>query len=69
MLSPHELATLMLIRDTGKILEEKDPDVLALRHYELVELRPRDRQGATLQLTLRGRELLERLHPATDSLQ
>ena len=61
MLSHHELATLMLLGDTDKRLEDFDPDVLALRRYELVEIRQRDRQGSTLQLTRQGRELLERL--------
>lgn len=69
MLSHHELATLMLLRDTGRHLEERDPDVLALRHYQLVEVRQHDRQDATLQLTRRGRELLQRLHPAAGELQ
>ncbi|HEY2000611.1 hypothetical protein [Paraburkholderia sp.] len=69
MLSHHELATLMLLRDTGRHLEEFDPDVLALRHYELVEVRQHDRQGRMLQLTRRGRELLQRLYPDTDDLQ
>lgn len=50
MLSHHELATLMLLRDTGRHLEERDPDVLALRHYQLIEVRQHERQGATLQL-------------------
>jgi hypothetical protein len=62
MLSHHELATLMLLRDTGRHLEELDPDVLALRRYELVEVRMHDRHGSTLQLTRRGWELLQRLH-------
>ncbi|CAE6809950.1 hypothetical protein [Paraburkholderia haematera] len=61
MLSHHELATLMLLGDTGKRLEALDPDVLALRRYELVEIRQRDPQGSTLQLTRQGRALLERL--------
>lgn len=69
MLSHHELAALVLLRDTGRHLEERDPDVLALRHYELVEVRQLDRQGATLQLTRRGRELLQRLHPEAGKLQ
>jgi hypothetical protein len=69
MLSHHELATLMLLRDTGPPLEEFDPDVLALRHYELVEVRQLERQGVTLQLTRRGRELLQRLHPEGGKLQ
>jgi len=62
MLSHHELAALMVLRNPGRHLEEFDPDVLALRHYELVEVRSHDRQGSTLQLTRRGRELLQRLH-------
>jgi hypothetical protein len=62
MLSHHELATLMLFRETGRHLQELDPDVLALRQYELVEVRSRDPHGSTLQLTRRGRELLQRLH-------
>ena len=69
MLSHHELATLMLLRDTGRHLEELDPDVLALRHYELVEVRTHDRHGSTLQLTRRGRELLQRLHRDGGRLQ
>jgi hypothetical protein len=69
MLSHHELAALMLLRDTGRDLEERDPDVLALRRYQLVELRQHERQGATLQLTRRGRELLQRLNPGADELQ
>lgn len=69
MLSHHELATLMLLRDTGRHLEERDPDVLALRRYQLVELRQHERQGATVQLTRRGRELLQRLYPGSSELQ
>jgi hypothetical protein len=69
MLSHHELATLMSLRDTGRYVEELDPDVLALRHYELVEVRPHDRDVSTLQLTRRGRELLQRLHLDGHSLQ
>lgn len=69
MLSHHELATLMLLRDAGRHLEEFDPDVLALRRYELVEVRHQDRQGRTLQLTHRGHELLQRLRLDAGDLQ
>jgi len=69
MLSHHELATLMLLRDTGRHLAELNPDVLALRHYQLVEVCEHGRQGATLQLTRRGRELLQRLQPDSGNLQ
>ena len=61
MLSHHELATLMLLRDTEKHLEPLDPDVLALRRYELVEVQQRHPHERTLQLTRQGRELLARL--------
>ncbi|MEM5387372.1 hypothetical protein VSR68_27770 [Paraburkholderia phymatum] len=60
MLSPHEIATLMLLNSNEHRLESLDPDVLALRHYELVEVR--DLGGAAaLQISARGRDLLKRL--------
>lgn len=61
MLSHHELATLMLFRDTERRIEPLDPDVLALRRYALVEMRQRQPHEMTLQLTRQGRELLARL--------
>jgi hypothetical protein len=61
MLSHHELATLMLLGDAERQVETIDPDVLALRRYELVEIRQREPQGFTPQLTRQGRALLERL--------
>ncbi|ASL42229.1 hypothetical protein bAD24_I01975 [Burkholderia sp. AD24] len=61
MLSHHELATLMLFRDTERRIEPLDPDVLALRRYALVEVRQRQADETTLQLTRQGRELLARL--------
>jgi hypothetical protein len=62
MLSHHEIATLMLVRDADRRLKEFDPDVLALRRYELVEVRPpRSDDGSPLTLTARGQELLRRL--------
>jgi hypothetical protein len=63
MLSHHELATLMRLQDTPRSVAERDPDVLALRRYQLVEIREQGREGATLTLTRRGRALLARLHP------
>ena len=60
MLSPHEIATLMLLNGNEHRLESLDPDVLALRRYELVEVR--DCGGAAaLQISTRGRDLLKRL--------
>ncbi|WCM21681.1 hypothetical protein NDK50_09615 [Paraburkholderia bryophila] len=61
MLSHHELATLMLFRDTERRIEPLDPDVLALRRYALVEVRQRQPDETSLQLTRQGRELLARL--------
>ncbi len=60
MLSHHELATLLLIRDTDAPIQTLDSDFLALQRYRLVEM---DQAGGdpTLRLTTRGRELLRRL--------
>jgi len=60
MLSHHELATLLLIRDANAPVQTLDSDFLALQHYRLVEM---DEGGGdpTLRLTMRGRELLRRL--------
>jgi hypothetical protein len=60
MLSHHELATLLRLRDTEPRQAELDPEVLALSRYELVEIRRLDKV-ATLKLTSRGRELVRRL--------
>jgi hypothetical protein len=61
MLSPHELATLMLLNSHERRIESLDPDVLALRHYELVEVREMHGGDAALQISARGRDLLKRL--------
>jgi len=61
MLSPHELATLMLLNSHGRRIESLDPDVLALRHYELVEVHELRGGIAALQISARGRDLLRRL--------
>lgn len=60
MLSHHELATLLLIRDANAPIQTFDSDFLALQRYRLVEM---DEGGSdpTLRLTMRGRELLRRL--------
>ncbi len=60
MLSHHELATLMLIRDAQTPIQTIDSDFQALQRYELVMMD--DRGGdAALRLTTRGQELLKRL--------
>ncbi|SDD03842.1 hypothetical protein [Paraburkholderia lycopersici] len=66
MLSHHELATLLLIRDANAPVQTLDSDFLALQRYRLVEM---DEVGGdpTLRLTSRGRELLRRLtHDESD---
>lgn len=60
MLSHHELAALMLIRDAQTPIQTLDSDFLALQHYELVEMDEGDGDAA-LRLTSRGHELLKRL--------
>jgi hypothetical protein len=61
MLSHHELATLLLLRDAGCPMEMLDSDFAALRHYQLVEVDERAGDDAALRLTNRGRALLARL--------
>ena len=60
MLSHHELATLLLIRDANAPIQTLDSYFLALQRHRLVEM---DEAGGdpTLRLTTRGRELLRRL--------
>jgi hypothetical protein len=60
MLSHHELATLLLIRDANAPIQTLDSDFLALQRYRLVEM---GEVGGdpTLRLTTRGHELLRRL--------
>jgi hypothetical protein len=54
-------ATLMLLCDAEKRKETFDPDVLALRGYELVEVRQNDLHKSTPRLARRSHELLEHL--------
>jgi hypothetical protein len=62
MLTHHELATLLRLRDAERCLEELDPKVLALSRYQLVEISLRDDSDISiLKLTGRGRELARRL--------
>lgn len=60
MLSHHELAALLLIRDANVPLQTLDSDFLALTRYHLVEM-DEDEDGYAPRLTLRGKELLRRL--------
>ncbi|WP_043285243.1 hypothetical protein [Paraburkholderia oxyphila] len=63
MLSHHELAALLLIRDTNAPLQTLDSDFLALTRYHLVEM-DEDEDGYAPRLTMRGEELLRRLTQA-----
>jgi len=60
MLSHHELAALLLIRDAQTPIQMLDSDFMALQRYELVEMEERG-DDAALRLTTRGHELLRRL--------
>jgi hypothetical protein len=60
MLSHHELAALLLIRDADTPIQALDSDCLALQRYKLVEMDVQEGDPA-LRLTARGRELLKRL--------
>jgi hypothetical protein len=60
MLSHHELAALLLIRDAQTPIHTHDSDFLALQHYRLVEM-PENDGDASPRLTTRGHELLRRL--------
>ncbi|MFP6560229.1 hypothetical protein WJ542_18275 [Paraburkholderia sp. B3] len=62
MLSHHELAALLLIRDADTPIQALDSDFLALQRYQLVEMDVTERDPA-LRLTSRGQELLKRLAP------
>jgi hypothetical protein len=63
MLSHHELAALLLIRDTDAPIQTLDSDFLALQRYQLVEMEATEGDPA-LRLTSRGQALLQRLAPA-----
>lgn len=65
MLSHHELATLLLIRDANTPLQTIDSDFLALQQYRLVEM-DADEGESALRLTSRGHELLRRLNRGED---
>jgi len=61
MLSLHELAALMRVRETGEPIRVLDDDLLALRHYRLVETVDDGSPACTLRLTGLGETVLKRL--------
>ena len=69
MLSHHELAALLLVRDANAPIQTLDSDFLALARYQLVEM-DEDEGRYAARLTTRGQELLRRLtkdgHPGPE---
>lgn len=61
MLSPHELSALMRVRETGTPIGVLDDDLLALRHYRLVEAVDDGVGASPLRLTGLGEKLLKQL--------
>jgi hypothetical protein len=61
MLSHHELAALLLIRDARQPVMALDSDLLALRRYQLIEMDEHGPDTVSLHLTEQGRDLLRRL--------
>jgi hypothetical protein len=63
MLSPHEFATLMLIRQAPDQLDMKRAELDALLERQLVKLDSSVTGKCCAQLTEKGKSLLRRLHP------
>jgi hypothetical protein len=61
MLSPHEIATLLLIQRTPFQVEALGEDTVRLLHEQLVEIERLATGRALPRLTSRGREMLRRL--------
>jgi len=61
MLSAHELSALMRVHETGRRIHVLDDDLLALRHYRLVETVDDGVGACVLRLTGSGQALLARL--------
>jgi len=59
MLSPHEIAALMLVRDAGDYLTLDDPDLGALLKRKLVELDRTTRDKPKPRLTRDGDFILK----------
>ncbi|WP_323120433.1 hypothetical protein [Burkholderia alba] len=59
MLSHHELAALLLLKDMPRPAHLLDDDLAALARYRLVALDQRDGDASVLHLTHRGRALLD----------
>lgn len=60
-LSPHEIATLIVVDTAPDQIQHADADAISLLRAELVELLPAVSGRIRLTTTLKGRELLRRL--------
>ncbi|WP_426399610.1 hypothetical protein ACN9M1_25315 [Ralstonia sp. R-29] len=61
MLSPHEIATLLLVRGGSRPLDLDDVDVQALLSHQLIALEPTDAGPGQPRVTLHGQALLQAL--------
>jgi hypothetical protein len=59
MLSPHELATLMLINDGHEVEHLERAELEALRARQLIVVERRDSASARASLTPRGNSVLQ----------
>ena len=66
-LSPHEIATLIVVHTTPDQVQHADPDAVSLLRAELVKLLPAVSGRMRLATTLKGRELLRRFGLFTDA--
>lgn len=58
MLSPHELATLMLVKDAPERIEPERLELGALRELQLIVLEPPETGMMTPRVTPRGEAVL-----------
>lgn len=58
MLSPHELATLLLVKDAPERIEVDRAELGALRALQLIADEPRESGFASLRVTPRGDAVL-----------
>ena len=63
MLSPHEFATLMLVRQAPDQLDMNRSELDALLERQLVMLEHRGEGARSAYLTGKGRTILDALHP------
>lgn len=66
MLSPHELATLLLLKDAPGRIEMDRAELVALRALELVVDEPPESDIAYPRVTPRGDAVLRAMHGCTD---